>query len=165
MNPWRKSAVKSFTFAAQGIAFTLRTQRNLQLHFIAGLGVVILSFLLGVGTSQLCLLILAMAMVIACELLNTAVECIVDLVQPEFHPLAKAAKDTAAAAVLVSAVFAVCIGILILLPEIVHASDGGTPLWRWLVMLLLGAAYFGGLLYSAWYKLTNRKAEEHQKKE
>ncbi|MCR8987857.1 diacylglycerol kinase family protein [Brevibacillus laterosporus] len=108
----------SFGYALQGINHAVRTQRNMQIHVAVALGVVILSIWLQVTRLELSLLLLVIAIVWALELLNTAIEACVDLVTKEYHPQAKIAKDVAAGAVFVSAMFAIVIGILILGPPL-----------------------------------------------
>ena len=65
------------------------------------------------------MLALTIGLVISCELINTAIEAVVDLVTEDYHPLAKVAKDTAAAAVFVFAIVAVIVGLIIFLPKVV----------------------------------------------
>jgi undecaprenol kinase len=72
------------------------------------------AWILKIPTWDFALLLIVISLVLCAELLNTAIEAVIDLVSPEWHPLAKVAKDTAAGAVLVSAVFAVAVGLVIL---------------------------------------------------
>ncbi|QDX93295.1 diacylglycerol kinase family protein [Brevibacillus laterosporus] len=109
---------RSFGYAIQGINHAVRTQRNMQIHVAVALGVVIVSIWLQVTRLEFSLLLLVIAVVWALELFNTAVEAVVDLVTEEYHPLAKIAKDVAAGAVFVAAMFAILIGILILGPPL-----------------------------------------------
>ncbi|QOT00922.1 diacylglycerol kinase family protein [Brevibacterium sp. JNUCC-42] len=109
---------RSFGYAIQGINHAVRTQRNMQIHVAVALSVVIVSIWLQVTRLEFSLLLLVIAVVWALELFNTAVEAVVDLVTEEYHPLAKIAKDVAAGAVFVAAMFAILIGILILGPPL-----------------------------------------------
>jgi diacylglycerol kinase len=102
--------LRSFKYALQGLRYGLMTQRNLRFHTAAAVVVLIMSAVLGVSSAEFWRLMLAITLVIAAELINTAVELAVDLAMPETHPKAKAAKDAAAAAVLIAAVFAVYTG-------------------------------------------------------
>ncbi|WP_373045275.1 diacylglycerol kinase family protein [Vulgatibacter sp.] len=104
---------KSFRFAAQGLAFALRTQRNLRIHFAAAGLVLFAAAALPVSRIESLLLLGAMVLVPLAELFNTAIEAVVDLAAPHFHPLAKTAKDVAAAAVLLASAFALGIGVLV----------------------------------------------------
>lgn len=112
------SLFASFRFAAEGIYFSLRTQRNMRIHALAGF----LAFGVGVWLRlpplHLAVLSIAASLVVITEMFNTAVENAVDLATHRRHPLAKAAKDVAAAAVLASSINAVLVGILLLGPAL-----------------------------------------------
>ena len=110
---------KSFRYAFAGLAHAVRTQRNLRIHLVVGALVVGVGLCLNLPLRDWAVLALTIGAVIAGELLNTVVEAFVDLVSPEYHELAKVAKDVAAATVLVLALSAVAVGLLIL----------GPPLW------------------------------------
>ncbi len=113
------SRVRSFGHAFEGVAYALRTQPNTRIH-LGILGVIVIAGLvLGLGLTEWALIALAAGLVFVAELLNTGIETVVDLASPDLHPLAKAAKDVAAGAVLVSALTAVAVGLLVL----------GPPLW------------------------------------
>ncbi|MCL6605735.1 MAG: diacylglycerol kinase family protein [Paenibacillus sp.] len=103
----------SFRFAAQGITSAFRSELNMKVH--SGLAVVVLvaAALFRLPPASWLLLLLAITLVLSTELLNTAIEAAVDLISPDVHPLAKTAKDTAAGAVLLTAVFAVITGIYV----------------------------------------------------
>jgi undecaprenol kinase/diacylglycerol kinase (ATP) len=109
----------SFRFAAQGIAFALRTQPNFQIHCGITLAVVIVGLIVGLPPEQWAILLVMIAVVFQAELMNTALEAIVDKVSPEFHALAKVAKDCAAGAVFISAGIAVVVGVLVLGPRLI----------------------------------------------
>lgn len=108
----------SFAAAFQGLVWALRTQQNLRIHAAAAILVTILGFLLQIPLISAAVLALTMAFVISLELANTAIEAVVDLLSPEYHPLAGRAKDVAAAAVLVASMGAVAVGSLILGPRL-----------------------------------------------
>ncbi|RIH86331.1 Undecaprenol kinase [Calidithermus terrae] len=107
----------SFAFAFAGLRYAWKSQRNFRLECIAGGAALGLSLWLGVGLVEVLFLILV---VLALELLNTALEAVVDLASPTFHPMAKAAKDTAAAAVLVSSVLSAAIGVVLFVPPLLR---------------------------------------------
>ena len=109
----------SFRFAFAGVRLMLLSQPNARLHAGATLLVVIVGSWLGLGRVEWALLVLVMGLVWVAESINTAIEAVVDLASPELHPLAKRAKDVAAAAVLAGALTAIIVGLLIL----------GPPLW------------------------------------
>lgn len=108
-----KSFFKAFVYAWQGISHAVRTQRNFRFHIAAAVYVTAFSFFYELTKAEYALLALTFGSVISAELINTAVEAAVDLCSPERNSLAKIAKDTAAGAVLVTAVFAVTVGVLL----------------------------------------------------
>ncbi|EES72439.1 undecaprenol kinase [Paenibacillus sp. oral taxon 786 str. D14] len=112
MKPSRRWS-SSFRYALEGIATSLRTQRHVRFHCVAAVIVIAAAIALSLPARDVALLLLVIALVISLELVNTAIEAVVDLAAPEWHRLGKIAKDAAAGAVLVAAVFAVVIGILI----------------------------------------------------
>ncbi len=97
--------LRSFRYAYEGVKYALFTQHNMRFHFLASFGVLLAALLLSLSKLEVLFLLLAITLMIVTELINTAVEKTVDLAMPDRHPLAKIAKDVAAAAVLVSAVF------------------------------------------------------------
>ena len=110
----------SFRYAFEGWWYVLRTQHNAWIHAAVSVAVVALAFWLGVSRLEWAILLLATMLVWMAEFANTALEAVVDMAMPDYHPLAKVAKDVAAAAVLVGAIGAAIIGLLIL----------GPPLWQ-----------------------------------
>ena len=112
--------LQSFRHAFEGLGYALRTQRNARIHALAAVTVAGLGSWLRISPGEWAMLVLTVGFVFSFELLNTMVETLVDLVSPEHHPLARTAKDVAAAAVLVSAVLATVVGLIIL----------GPPLWK-----------------------------------
>ncbi|KJD46616.1 diacylglycerol kinase family protein [Paenibacillus terrae] len=107
--PWRMT----FRYAAEGVMYALRTQLNMRIHVVMAFLVIAAGLSLRISRLDWLFVSMAIAMVIVAELINTAVEAAIDLISPDIHPLAKAAKDTAAGAVLLAAVFAVIIGIFV----------------------------------------------------
>jgi len=110
----------SFQYAFEGLWYVLRTQKNSWIHVLVSLAVIALGLWLRLSRFEWVIIILTIAMVWMAELMNTALEAIVDMTMPETHPLAKVAKDVSAAAVLLGACAAVMVGFLIL----------GPPLWQ-----------------------------------
>lgn len=108
-----KHFLRSLGFAVAGIRAAWSGQRHLRFHFGATLLVVALGIYLEVSTTDWCLLALAIGMVLSAELMNSAIESVVNLVQPATHPLAGMAKDIAAGAVLVAAIASLVIGLLV----------------------------------------------------
>lgn len=109
---------QSLTFALSGIGHALRSQRNLRIHITIAVVVVIAGFVLHIGRTEWAVVVTLIALVIGLELLNTAIEALVDLASPEPHSLAKVAKDTAAGAILVAALGSVAAGLIIFLPRL-----------------------------------------------
>lgn len=108
-----KRLVKSFRFAFQGFFSALSSQVNLRIHLAVSIGVVIAGFAFCVSAIEWCVLLLCMGLVIGLELINTAIEKLVDMVSPEWKEQAGHIKDIAASAVLWSAVISILIGLLI----------------------------------------------------
>lgn len=109
----------AFRCAFSGLWYAFRTQRNFPIHLSIAAGVVALAVWLHLPPNQWALLLLTIGLVLTLELVNSALEYAVDLASPEIHPLAKAAKDVSAGAVLLAAMVSVGVGLLVL----------GPPLW------------------------------------
>jgi diacylglycerol kinase (ATP) len=103
----------AFDYAFQGILYATRTQRNMRIHLVAASLAMFAALYLRLERVYVALVILCVALVIALELVNTAIEAIVDLMTVAHHPLAKVAKDAAAGAVLVASMAAVIVGYLV----------------------------------------------------
>jgi diacylglycerol kinase len=118
--------IDSLRHARQGYGFSLIHERNMRIHTGIAVIALIVAIVIDLSAIELILMFLAITLVIVSELLNTAIEKTVDLAMPNQHPIAKAAKDCAAAAVLVCALFAIAVGIIIVGDHII----GGIT-WRW----------------------------------
>jgi diacylglycerol kinase len=112
------SLIASFKYAWEGITHAFRSQRNFRIHVAVSSAVLAAGLALGVGGTEWAALILTIGLVFLAELFNTALEAIVDHVAPEFHALAKIAKDCAAGAVFVAALAAVGVGVAIFGPRV-----------------------------------------------
>jgi len=106
----------SFAYAWAGVRFAWKHQRNFRLEVYIAILALALALWLQVNPVPVLLLT---ALVLGLELINTALEAVVDLVSPNYHPLAKAAKDVAAAGVLLASTIAALVGILLFLPPLV----------------------------------------------
>ena len=104
---------KSFLFAIQGFRTAVVTERNIKVMLATGACAVVAGLALQLDLLSWAIILLCCGVVIMAELLNTAVETVVDLVSPEFHPLAGRAKDIAAAAVWVLSVIVAIVGVLV----------------------------------------------------
>ena len=113
---------ESFGYAFEGIWTGIRKERNMKIHCLAIICVTLAGTLLHITATEWCICLLLFALVAALELVNTAVEAVVDLVTEEKKPLAKIAKDTAAGAVLSAAIVSVIIGCIIFLPYLLELS-------------------------------------------
>lgn len=109
---------KSFGYAFEGIWTGIKKERNMKIHCCAMVLVIMAGFVLQISAVKWCLCFILFGLVMALELVNTAVEAVVDLVTEEKKPLAKIAKDTAAGAVLIAAIMAVAAGCIIFIPEV-----------------------------------------------
>jgi diacylglycerol kinase len=110
--------IAGFGYAFTGLWYALRTQRNARVHLLAAILVTSAGVLLHVSALEFAMLYIAIAGVFIAEMFNTVFEICVDLAKPEYHPLARIAKDVAAGAVLLSALLAVVIGVFVLGPHL-----------------------------------------------
>ncbi len=113
------SLLHSFKYAFEGIWYVLRSQRNAKIHLGVTLAVILLGLFLRLSALHWAVLLVTIGMVFAAEMFNTVIESLIDLVSPNYHPLAKIAKDAAAGAVFILAMMSVLVGLLVL----------GPPLW------------------------------------
>ncbi len=109
-----KNLFESFINAFQGVVYTLVNERNMKIHSAAGVLVLLLAIWLEVSRVELAILCLTIAVVLCFELINTAMEVVVDFIVDVYHPKAKIIKDVSAGAVFVSAFFSMIIGAIIL---------------------------------------------------
>ena len=114
-----KKFFKGFVYAFTGLICAFKKEINLIVEIIMGIGAFVLGILLKFSVIELAIVFLTIGLVIGLELLNTAVEYTVDMAMPERHPLAKKAKDVAAASVLFASICALIIGIILYIPKII----------------------------------------------
>ena len=115
--------VESFNYAIEGLMSALQNEKHMKFHTLSAILIVILAILTNASKVEILLVSISVAFVIITELINTAVEALVDLISPERHPLAKLAKDVAAGAVLVAAINAVCVGYLLFYDKLLDIFD------------------------------------------
>ena len=108
-----RNIIDSFNYAISGIIYSIRTQRNLKIHSAAALCALFLSLFYDFTKIELLILLSTIVIVFVTELINTAIEKVVDLVTETFHPLAKIAKDVAAGAVLLAAANAMIVAYIL----------------------------------------------------
>lgn len=112
-NFWR-----ALRFAMEGIVYMVRTQRNARIHLVILFLVIVAGILLKVTLLEWGLIVVVSGLVLSLEAVNSGIEALVDMVQPDHHPLAKAAKDAAAGAVLLAAIAAVGVGLIVFGPRV-----------------------------------------------
>lgn len=124
MAPERRKTtlLQSFNHAFRGLVYAVRHQRNMRIHLAVAVVVLIASILLNLTKLEFVAVLLAVTFVLASELINSAVEAVVDIMTDELDPRAKAAKDLAAGMVLIAAVNALAVAYLVLLDHVVHIS-------------------------------------------
>ena len=103
----------SFRFAFQGITTAFREGRNIRVQAIVALLACIFGFFVRIDSLSWIVLLFCIGTVLSAECVNTALEDLVDLVSPEYHPLAKSVKDMAAGAVLILSLVSCVVGIII----------------------------------------------------
>lgn len=121
LRQWLKSA----NFAIEGIFHAAKTQKHLRYHFFSAVTVLFSSYLLGVSRTEFLIISLAVILVLLAEMLNSAIEAIVDLISPEYSEKARIIKDIAAGAVLITAFGAAVLGFIVLFPYIESVFDEG----------------------------------------
>ena len=112
---YNNSLVKSFEYAFEGILHALKENRNLRIHFLVALAVLFLGVSLGVKHFEMGILAVMIVLVLSCEMINTAIEEMVNLITNEHRREAKTAKDVAAGMVLIASIGSVIVGVLIFL--------------------------------------------------
>ena len=123
-SPSHPSFRRSFLFALQGFRTALRQERNIKVMLAGGAFAVAMGVILRIDAVSWAVVLVCCGMVIAAELLNTAIETVVDLVSPEFHPLAGQAKDIAAAASWVLSLTAAVVGVIVYANALVRRLAG-----------------------------------------
>jgi diacylglycerol kinase (ATP) len=143
----RPNALEPFRVAFRGLIYTFRTQRHMRVHLYVVVTVTLLGMFLGLRLNQLMVLLFVISLVLVAEMFNSAIEATVDLVQPQYDPKAKFAKDIAAGAVLITTIIAIVIGALMLLEErrwerlklnlMAAEGIGLAPAARWMLGMFL----------------------------
>lgn len=139
-----KDTVSPLRAAYHGIIHTFRTQRHMRVHLYITMTVVLGAFLLDLHVREILVLMFMITFVLVAEMFNSAIEAVVDLVSPRYHPLAKFAKDISAGAVLITTIMAIVVGTLIAVGDVqwermrtsLTSYELGTPVF---VRLIMGA--------------------------
>ena len=114
-----KRFFNSFGYSIEGISYTIKNEQSIVVMLIATILAVSIGLWLKIKPIEWVFIFLTIGIVLAFELINTAIEATIDLISPDFHPLAKIAKDTGSAAVFITTIFAVIIGGVIFIPKII----------------------------------------------
>ena len=112
--------IAGFRYAFHGLWYALRTQRNARVHLSIAVLAIIFGIVLHISAVEFAMVFVAITGVFIAEMFNTVFELCIDIAAPDYHPLAKIAKDVAAGAVLLSAILAIVIGLFIFVPHIWH---------------------------------------------
>ena len=121
----RFTLARAFGCAWEGIAYAFTSQRNLKIHSVFAVAAVALGAALGISEAGWLAVVLCIVMVMSLEVVNTAIESVVDLVSPEWHELAKRAKDCAAGAVYLAAFGSLVVAAIVYLPRIAALAGLG----------------------------------------
>ena len=119
-----KRLVNSFKYAFEGIKQTYIGEQNLKIHTFVAILVIVFGFFLKISYIEWLVCLVLIGLVLMAEFFNTAIEYVVDLASPKIHPLAKAAKDTASAGVLMMAIISAVIGGVIFIPKLIDFIGG-----------------------------------------
>lgn len=111
--------IKSFRHAVDGIVYAIENEHNILIMMLATIVTLIASFLLNVSNIELVLVVICIGTVIACEMINSAIEACVDLTTTKEHKLAKIAKDCASGASLVLSVMSIFVAGIVFVPKII----------------------------------------------
>jgi diacylglycerol kinase (ATP) len=116
------TVIDSFNYAFEGIIHVLRTQRNMRIHLVIGVVVIVLAIVVNVTKFELIALLISITFVLIAEMLNSAVEGAIDIATTSFDPMAKLAKDIAAGAVLIASINAIAVGYLVFANKVANRS-------------------------------------------
>lgn len=174
--------IESMNCAIEGVLFAARTQRHLRYHLYSAAFVLVGSYALGVERTDFLVISIAVILVLLAEMVNTAVEYVVDMISPEFSDEARVAKDVAAGAVLVTAVGAIVVGYIVLFPYLNKIFEKGISVAKHtkeeialisiiivLILVVVSKAFFGkghplrgglpsghsAVAFSAWVTVTH----------
>lgn len=120
-----RTTVQSFKYASAGIKKALKSERNFRIQLGGAVVAIALSVLFGITAMQWVVVVLLIGLVLALELLNTALETLVDMITLEHDAMAERVKDVSAAAVLIFSIIACIIGAIIFIPYV----------WGWMQSL------------------------------
>ena len=119
-----KRLTNSFKYASEGIKQSYKGEQNLKIHTFVAILVIVFGFFLKISYLEWLVCLVLIGLVLMAEFFNTAIEYVVDLASPKIHPLAKAAKDTASAGVLMMAIISAIIGLIIFVAKLIEFIGG-----------------------------------------
>lgn len=119
----KRSIIESFNYAVTGIISALKTEKNMRIHYIIALLVIILSLFFDFSRTEFLLLLFSISLVVVAEMLNTAIERVIDIITMEYHPVAKLVKDVAAGGVLVATINSIVVGYLLFFDRLNSYSE------------------------------------------
>ncbi|NLN14921.1 MAG: phosphatase PAP2 family protein [Tissierellia bacterium] len=147
----KRSLIDSFNYAVSGIIQSIKTEKNMLIHYIIAIGVLGLSLFFDFSRLEFLILLFAIALVLTLEMINTAIEKTIDMITKDYHPLARIVKDIAAGAVLIAAVNALIVGYLLFFDrlsafsEIIFMKIRRSPIHLTFISLLLVILFTIGL--------------------
>ena len=155
MSSWRSRTIfDSFNYAFEGIIHTLRTQRNMRIHFVVAIAVIVFAVIVSVSKMELIVLLISISFVLIAEMINSAIEGAIDVATSSFDPMAKLAKDVAAGAVLIATLNAIAVGYLVFSHRISARSSRALERLRdapaSLTLVALALTVIGVLIAKAW---------------
>ena len=112
--------LRSFGYSIDGLKYAYKYEQSMLIHIMVTIAVIIVNIFFGVTAMEWLITFIAIGMVLSSELINTAIEAVVDLVTLEIHPLAKIAKDCGSAATFVLAMMAAVIGLIVYIPYVIN---------------------------------------------
>lgn len=111
--------LNSFRYSFEGLEYAYKNEQSMTIHMFVSIAIIVMGLFFKITSIEWLIVFVIIGVVMGTELLNTAIEAVVDLVSPEKHPLAKIAKDTASAAVFVYSMIALVAGLIVFLPRII----------------------------------------------
>lgn len=111
--------LKSLQWAIDGLKFCIRKEKNFQLHCLAAIIAITAGFIFKISTTEWMIIFICIALVLALEMMNTAIEHLCNIIHPSIHPSVKIIKDVSAGAVFLTAIMAVVCGAIIFIPKII----------------------------------------------
>lgn len=114
--------VRSFRYAGRGVVDLFRSENNAKVHLLAAVVIISVGILLKISRVEWAIVVTQIGLVLAAEAVNTALEKLCDLVQPDYHPQIKLIKDVASGAVLILAITAVVVAVIIFIPKLCPAN-------------------------------------------